>query len=121
MLRQAAQIPPARYQPLIEADQKIVAGLPRLANDQVVRSTQFTLALRDALGTPPPDAVAVRCWPEFFNEYKAAACSTLSHLIEDGIPAACEADTLGAVTMLMQQLLTGQHTYLGDLVHVDDQ
>jgi L-fucose isomerase-like protein len=121
VLRQAAQIPPARYQPLIEADQKIVAGLPQLANDQVVRSTQFTLALRDALGTPPPDAVAVRCWPEFFNEYKAAACSTLSHLIEDGIPAACEADTLGAVTMLMQQLLTGQHTYLGDLVHVDDQ
>ena len=87
----------------------------------MVRSTQFTVALRDALGTPPPDAVAVRCWPEFFNEYKAAACSTLSHLIEDGIPAACEADTLGAVTMLMQQLLTGQHTYLGDLVHVDDQ
>jgi L-fucose isomerase-like protein len=121
VLHHAAQVPAARYQALIAADQKKVAGLAQLASDQVVRSSQFTLALRDALGTPPPDAVAVRCWPEFFNEYKAAACSTLSHLIEDGIPAACEADTLGAVTMLMQLLLTGQPTYLGDLVHVDDQ
>ncbi len=121
VLARAAQIPPERYQPLIEADQKRVKGLPQLASDQVVRSTQFTLALRDALGTPPPDAVSVRCWPEFFNEYKAAACSTLSHLTEDGIQAACEADTLGAVMMLMQHRLTGQPTYLGDLVHVDEQ
>jgi L-fucose isomerase-like protein len=121
VLTQAAQIPAARYQPLIDADQKRVKGLPQLASDQVVRSTQFTLALRDALGTPAPEAVSVRCWPEFFNEYKAAACSTLSHLIEDGIQAACEADTLGAVTMLMQHLLTGLPTFLGDLVHVDEQ
>jgi len=121
VLARAALIPAERYQPLIEADNKRVKGLPQLVSEQVVRSTQFTLALKDALGTPPPEAVSVRCWPEFFNEYKAAACSTLSHLIEDGIQAACEADTLGAVTMLMQHYLTGQPTYLGDLVHVDEQ
>ncbi len=120
VLRRAAEVPAERYQPLLDADRERVKGLPQLASDQVVRSTQFTVALRDALGTPLPDAVAVRCWPEFFNEYKAAACSTLSHLTEDGIQAACEADTLGAVTMLMQHLLTGQATYLGDLVHVDE-
>jgi L-fucose isomerase-like protein len=120
VLRQAAQVPATRYQPVIEADLKAARGLVQLARDQVVRSTQFTLALRDALGSPPPDAVAVRCWPEFFNEYQAVACATLSHLTENGIPAACEADTLGAVTMLMQYLLTGQPTYLGDLVHVDE-
>lgn len=117
----AAEVPAARYQPLIDADQQRVAGLSQLPSDQVVRSTQFTLALRDALGTPPPDAVCVRCWPECFTEHKAAACSTLSHLIEDGIQAACEADTLGAVTMLIQHLLTGEPTFLGDLVHVDEQ
>ncbi len=117
----AAQIPAERYQPLIEADQKRVKGLQQLVSEQVVRSTQFTLALKDALGTPPPDAVSVRCWPELINDYKAAACSTLSHLTEDGIQAACEADTLGAVMMLIQHYLTGEPTFLGDLVHVDEQ
>ncbi len=120
VLRQASQVPAERCRAMIEADRKAVKGLAELPSDQVLRSTQFTLALRDALGEPPPDAVAVRCWPEFFTEYQAAACSTLSHLIEEGIPAACEADTLGAVTMLIQHLLTGQPTYLGDLVHIDE-
>jgi len=119
LLQKAPQVPPEQYNPVIEADRKVVRGLAQLPTEQVVRSTQFYLALREALGDVRPAAVAVRCWPEFFTDYKAAACSTLSHLIEDGIPAACEADTLGAVTMLIQQYLTGQPAYLGDLVHVD--
>lgn len=85
--------------------------------EQVVKSTQFSLALKDAVGEVKAAAVAVRCWPEFFNEYGAAACSTLSHFVEDGIPVACEADSLGAVTMLVQHYLTGFPTYLADLVY----
>lgn len=119
VLQAAARIPAERYEPVIEADRARVAGLDALVPEQVVRSTQLLLALQDALGTPPPDAIAVRCWPELFTDYKAVACSTLSHLIEHGLPAACEADTLGAVTMLLQRRLTGEPTYLGDLVHVD--
>jgi L-fucose isomerase-like protein len=119
VLQKAAQVPAERYASVIEADRAAVKGLDALAPDQVIRSTQFLLALQDALGSPPPDAVSVRCWPELFTDYKAVACSTLSHLIDAGIPAACEADTLGAVTMLIQHRLTGQATYLGDLVHVD--
>jgi L-fucose isomerase-like protein len=119
LLQKAAQVPADRYAKVIERDQAAVQGLEQLVPEHVVRSTQFTLALKDALDETRPTAVAVRCWPEFFNEYKAAACSTLSHLIEEGIQAACEADTLGAVTMLAQHHLTGQPTYLADLVHVD--
>jgi len=119
LLQKAPQVAIERVNALIEKDRAAVKGLEQVAADQVVRSTRFTLALRDALDEVKPQAVAVRCWPEFFNEYQAAACSTLSQLTEDGIPAACEADTLGAMTMLAQQYLTGQPTYLGDLVHVD--
>jgi len=119
VLEKAAQIPADRYTKLIERDRAAVKGLDQLVPEHVVRSTQFTLALKDALEVSRPAAVAVRCWPEFFNDYKAAACSSLSHLIEEGIQAACEADTLGAITMLAQHHLTGQPTYLGDLVHVD--
>ena len=119
VLHRAAQVPPERYGQVIEADRSRVKGLDQLVPEHVAKSTQFYLALKDMLGVLKPAAVAVRCWPEFFNEYGAAACSTLSHLIEDGIPAACEADILGALTMLIQHYLTGQPTYLADFVHVD--
>ena len=84
-----------------ERDRQAVKGLDQLVPEHVVRSTQFTLALKDALEESRPAAVAVRCWPELFVEYKAAACSTLSHLIEDGVQAACEADTLSLLTTFL--------------------
>ena len=115
----AAQVPAERYRDVVEADRSIVRGLDAIKPEEVVKSAQVYLALRDKLAEVKAAAVAVRCWPEFFTEYGAAACSTLSHLIEDGIPAACEADALGAVTMLIQHYLTGAPTYLGDLVHVN--
>jgi len=119
VFRKAAEVPAERYNPVIEADRAVVKGLNQLQPDHVVKSAQFALALRDILGETKPAAVGIRCWPEFFNEYGAAACSTLSRLIEEGIPAACEADTLGAATMLIQFYLTGQPTFLADMVHVD--
>lgn len=119
VFQKAAQVPADRYTKAIEQDRAAVKGLDQLVTDQVVKSTQFYLALKDVLGEAKADAIAVRCWPEFFTEYGAAACSTLSHFIEDGVPAACEADALGALTMLIQHSLTGLATYLADLVYVD--
>jgi len=121
VFRKAAEVPAERYNQVIEADRAAVKGLNQVQPDHVVKSVQFWLALRDILGESKPAAVGVRCWPEVFNEYGAAACSTLSRLIEEGIPAACGADTLGAVTMLIQFYLTGQPTYLADLVHADSE
>ncbi len=119
VFQKAAQVPSERYRKVIVADWTVVKELDQLVTEQVVKSTQFSLALKDAVGEVKAAAVAVRCWPEFFNEYGAAACSTLSHFIEDGIPAACEADSLGAVTVLVQHYLTGFPTYLADLVYAD--
>jgi L-fucose isomerase-like protein len=119
VFRKAAEVPAERYNQILEADRAVVKGLNQLKPDQVVKSVQFWLALRDTLVELKPAAVGIRCWPEFFTEYGSAACSTLSRLIEEGIPAACEADTLGAVTMLIQYYLTGQPTFLADLVHAD--
>lgn len=115
----ATQVPGERHRGVVEADRSMVRGLDGIKPEEVVKSAQVYLALRDKLAEMKAAAVAVRCWPEFFTEYGSAACSTLSHLIEDGIPAACEADVLGAVTMLIQYYLTGAPTYLGDLVYVN--
>ncbi len=121
VFREAANVPQEQYGPLLHADKLQVKGLADLPDAQVVKSLQFYVALKEICDASKLAAVAVRCWPECFTEYGGAACSALSHLIDDGIPAACEADVLGATSMLVQHFVTGAPTYLGDLVYADRQ
>ena len=118
LFRQAAEVPGERVRKAL-ADEKL-PGLERLDPQQVERSTRFEAVLRDQVQDLGLSAVAVRCWPEFITAYQAAACSSLGHLNDAGVPAACEADVLGAVSMLMQQRLSGEATFLGDMVNVDE-
>lgn len=79
----------------------LAAGLDALAEDRGV------------------DAVALRCWPECFDHGCGAACTALAALAHNGRPGACEADALGAVTMLLLSRLAGTPAFLADLVDVD--
>ena len=45
------------------------------------------------------DAVAIQCWDSLEQNYGCAACVTMSMLSEKLIPAACEVDIAGAVSM----------------------
>jgi len=65
-------------------------------------------------------AIASRCWPDFFTDYGTPVCGVLGMLNDDLVPAACEADAYGALSMFVGQELTKQSTFLGDPVSVDD-
>jgi L-fucose isomerase-like protein len=65
------------------------------------------------------DGLAVRCWPEFFEERGCAACGALSLLNDAHLPSSCEADANGTVTQVMLQALSGSPTFDCDLVAVD--
>ncbi|MCL6454209.1 MAG: hypothetical protein K6T78_11415 [Alicyclobacillus sp.] len=96
-----------------------VRGVERLPEDAVRKFAKLRAVLKQELERAGADAVAVRCWPEFFTEFGAAACSTVSALIDEGVMASCEADVLGALSMDVLSRLTGGAAYLGDLVEVD--
>jgi len=64
-------------------------------------------------------AVTTRCWPECMTEYGGAVCAPQAMLTEDGIPAACEADALGAVTALVLARVAGDDPFVVDLVDID--
>ncbi len=121
LFAEAKAVPESRYRELLEKDRRVVAGLDSLDSGQLTRSIQFTAALSDCIDSRGIDAVAVKCWPEFFNDYKAVACSTLGHLNDAGVPAACETDILGAVSMLIEHYLTEKVVFLGDMVHVAEE
>ena len=101
------------------AEQQVI-GLNR-NDDTVQRFAQFTTYVESIISNEDLSGLAIRCWPEFFSELGAAACSTLSQFTEDGIVSSCESDIHGSVSMfILQQLSGGNAPYLGDMVHVNE-
>lgn len=65
-------------------------------------------------------AVSSRCWPDFFTAFGTPVCAVLAMLNDMGIPAACEADTYGGLSMYMGQFLTDTPVFFGDPVSMDE-
>ncbi|MBO4303219.1 MAG: hypothetical protein J6A21_01395, partial [Lentisphaeria bacterium] len=53
------------------------------------------------------EALAIRCWPELSDIFGIAPCAVIGMLNDCGIPASCEGDVPGAVTMAMLKQLAG--------------
>ena len=66
-------------------------------------------------------ALASRCWPDFFTSFGTPVCTVLGILNDLGIPASCESDTYGALSMYMGMHLTGQPSFFGDPVTMDEE
>lgn len=65
-------------------------------------------------------ALSSRCWPDFFTAFGTPVCAVLAMLNDLNVPAACEADTYGALSMYMCQYLTGKSVFFGDPVSLDE-
>ncbi|MCR5596191.1 MAG: fucose isomerase [Lachnospiraceae bacterium] len=65
-------------------------------------------------------AVSSRCWPDFFTEFGTPVCMVLSLLNAVNIPASCEADVYGALSMYIGTAVTGMPTFFGDPVSMDE-
>ncbi|WP_077328916.1 sulfoquinovose isomerase [Virgibacillus siamensis] len=115
------QMPKEKWAKEIRRAKEHVIGLN--TNDETVqRFAQFTSFVREEIRRFNISALSIRCWPEFFNELGAAACSTLSQFTEEGVVSSCESDIHGALTMfILQELSGGEAPYLGDMVHVNEE
>lgn len=115
------QIPEAEWLPALDRAKQQVIGIKN--NDESVqRFAQFFTYMQRYIEQHHIQSLAIRCWPEFFNELGAAACSTLSQFIEDGVVSSCESDILGSLSMyILRELSEGSAPYLGDMVHVNEQ
>jgi L-fucose isomerase-like protein len=72
-----------------------------------MRQAKLTVALDEWVNERKCDAVAVQCWDSLQKNYGCAACLSMSLLGNRGIPAACEMDVMGAVSMLALKLASG--------------
>ena len=78
---------------------KCYALVPKQYNDKLVLQAKFGVAVERWIEANQIDAVAVQCWDSLEQNYGCAACVTMSMLGEKLLPAACEVDIAGAVSM----------------------
>ena len=78
---------------------KCYAAVPKEYSDKLVLQAKFGVAVERWIEANQIDAVAVQCWDSLEQNYGCAACVTMSMLGEKLIPAACEVDIAGAVSM----------------------
>ena len=71
---------------------------PRFAAS-LVRSAKLELFVRRWRQANAVDAMAIQCWTSIQANYGVCSCTTMSRLGDEGVPCACEADILGAMSM----------------------
>lgn len=78
---------------------KCYAVVPKEYSDKLVLQAKFGVAVERWIEANQIDAVAVQCWDSLEQNYGCAVCVTMSMLGEKLLPAACEVDIAGAVSM----------------------
>ena len=78
---------------------KCYAVVPKEYSDKLVLQAKFGVAVERWIEANQIDAVAVQCWDSLEQNYGCAAYVTMSMLGEKLLPAACEVDIAGAVSM----------------------
>jgi L-fucose isomerase-like protein len=98
------------------------ADLSQVAAESRSRLAALEAALRRFVREQQLDAVAIQCWTSLQRNLGVCSCFAMSRLADDGIPAACEADVLGALSMHALQLAGTRPAALADwnnLHHAD--
>ena len=107
----------------IAANSRAIAAQGSLASvnqDEATKVAGVEVALDEWRDQEALDAIAVRCWPEFPTELGACVCSALGRLSDRGTVTTCERDVLGAVTMLVCEVLGSDENYLVDIVDLQE-
>ena len=93
---------------------KKYARVPQQYSEKLMLQAKFGVAVERWMNANAIDAVAIQCWDSLEQNYGCAACVTMSMLGEKLIPAACEVDIAGAVSMYAQTLASQHQSALLD-------
>ncbi len=104
----------------LEEAKKQVVGLDAMPENNIKDFARLYKAYKEYVTENGIGAVSSRCWPDFFTEFGTPVCMVLSLLNALNIPASCEADVYGALSMYIGTALTGGATFFGDPVAMDE-
>ncbi len=120
MIEKARAVTEAEAAPFLAEAQKQLRGFTSLPSVNQKGYAALMTAYMETAYACDAAALASRCWPDFFTEFGTPVCAVLSMLCDRGIPAACEGDAMGALTMLFASLLSGCAVFFGDPSNIDE-
>lgn len=82
----------------------VPVAIPR---ENVIKQAKLSLVVEKWMAEHECDASAIQCWSSIQGNYGCATCLTMSMMGEKGQPSACETDVMGALSMYMLRLATG--------------
>ena len=98
---------------------EILENVESLNQQALQKTLAVHAALVDLSKEEDLDGIAVRCWPEFFEELGCSACGALALTIEKDIACSCEADLLGLLSQIILQILSSSPALGTDIVGFD--
>jgi L-fucose isomerase-like protein len=90
-----------------------------ISTEQAHRVAELIVKFDNFISTHNIDALAIRCWPEFADEFGISPCAAMSVLQSEQKLLTCEGDILGAISMLAHQAIGAYYPFLADLSQVD--
>lgn len=121
LIHQAKTFSENEVEPYIEKAKASINGLDQIERKNVVDFARLFKAYDEYTRENQIGALSSRCWPDFFTAFGTPVCAVLGLLNDLGIPAACEADTYGALSMYLATQLTGKAAFFGDPVSINEQ
>ncbi|MBO4380788.1 MAG: fucose isomerase [Clostridia bacterium] len=103
----------------LEDAKKRIVGLESIKAENVRDFAKLYKAYKEYVKQNNVGALSSRCWPDCFTNYGTPVCAVLAILNDLDVPASCEADTYGALSMFMGQFLTKRPTFFGDPVSMN--
>ena len=80
---------------------------PGIADEKVIKQAKLIITIEKWMADQECVASAIQCWDSVEANYGCAACLSMSMMSQKGMPAACETDVMGAVSMLALLKATG--------------
>ena len=81
--------------------------------------SRLYLALKRQMKAQGYDYACIKCWPEM-GSLHATPCAVLGRLTDEGINVGCEGDVDAELTQMMETLVTGQPTFITDMIDLDE-
>lgn len=120
LMKEAAGLPKEEYLPMLDELKGRSLGWEKMPEENLDKYARLRKAYGNFIDRNNVQAIASRCWPDFFTGFGAPVCGVLSMLNDNGIPSSCEADLGGVISMYIASGLTDSATYFGDPVAVDE-
>ena len=121
MIERASSYTDEESMPYMERSRELTAGLDKTPEKNLKDHARLYKAYSEYVRENGIDALASRCWPDYFTEYGTPVCAVLSMLNDDGTAAACEADVYGALSMWTGMKLSSSPVFFGDPVSLNEE